>query len=78
MCEKAFAYSFFDQSVPAEMHKTKLSMVFNTEEGSIIFGTLGTLITEAVQKVARNPSLHDFVSSLYHWSYKAPTGKSVV
>lgn len=73
MCEKAFAYSFFDQSAPAEMHKTKLSMVFNTEEGSIIFGTLGTLITEAVQKVARNPSLHDFVSSLYHGSYKAPT-----
>ncbi|OBT91215.1 hypothetical protein VE02_00363 [Pseudogymnoascus sp. 03VT05] len=72
MCEKAFAYSFFDQSAPAEMHKTKLSMVFNTEEGSIIFGTLGTLITEAVQKVARNPSLHDFVSSLYHGSYKAP------
>ncbi|KFY45972.1 hypothetical protein V494_00672 [Pseudogymnoascus sp. VKM F-4513 (FW-928)] len=72
VCEKAFAYSFFDQSAPAEMHKTKLSMVFNTEEGSIIFGTMGTLITEAVQKVARNPSLHDFVSSLYHGSYKAP------
>ncbi|KFY18715.1 hypothetical protein V493_08396 [Pseudogymnoascus sp. VKM F-4281 (FW-2241)] len=72
LCEKAFAYSFFDQSAPAEMHKTKLSMVFNTEEGSIIFGTLGTLITEAVQKVARNPSLHDFVSSLYHGNYQAP------
>ncbi|KFY06444.1 hypothetical protein V491_08625, partial [Pseudogymnoascus sp. VKM F-3775] len=26
VCEKAFAYSFFDQSAPAEMHKTKLSM----------------------------------------------------
>ncbi|KFY84860.1 hypothetical protein V500_08923 [Pseudogymnoascus sp. VKM F-4518 (FW-2643)] len=77
VCEKAFAYSFFDQSAPAEMHKTKLSMVFNTEEGSIIFGTLGTLITEAVQKVARNPFLHDFVSSLYHGSYKAPTVNKV-
>ncbi|ELR04413.1 hypothetical protein GMDG_01489 [Pseudogymnoascus destructans 20631-21] len=40
-------------SAPAEMHKTKLYMVFNTEEESIIFGTLGTLITEAVQKPKR-------------------------
>ncbi|KAL9105021.1 MAG: hypothetical protein Q9163_000118 [Psora crenata] len=62
LCEKAFSYCSSDHS--------KTSLLMNTYTNRTILGTQADLITDAVQKMFRNPSLRPVFTSLHHGDYK--------
>lgn len=54
LCEKAFSYSFSDNSSRSNLSVTTLK------------GTTGDLVTKTVHQLLRNPSLSSTVTSLHH------------
>ncbi|KAL4899287.1 hypothetical protein BDW74DRAFT_183819 [Aspergillus multicolor] len=66
LCEKAFAYAFYD----ANNRKHTLSMVINTETNVVSTHTQAQLVVSIVQKLFKNPKMGEAFTNLHHGGYQ--------
>ena len=64
ICEKAFSYSFSDNSSTSMLSARTLT------------GSPGDLVTKAVHQLLRTPSIISTVTSLYHGDYESVNEKT--
>lgn len=67
LCEKAFAYGYFDE----KHHGGEMSLLINPVTNVMTVGKQTELIGLMVQKMHANPSLLPVIADLYHGSYDA-------
>ncbi|RDW63192.1 TPR domain protein [Aspergillus mulundensis] len=67
LCEKAFAYAFYDAKNP----KQDLALLVNTETDVITLGTQAQLVALIAQKVYKNPNMGEAFTNLHHGKYQA-------
>lgn len=68
LCEKAFAHAFADPE-RSSLGATKTSLLMNIHTNRMTLGTQPDLITKVIQKLLKNPSMIEEVTSMYCGSY---------